>query len=315
MNKKADHDNGSCEVVNGQVETGSELARADELLPPTLHLLPLSERPFFPPHVMPLFIDESAWLDTIKQVGETPHKMVGLVLVKPDAGEPPRHSDFHRFGTVVRVHDPNRTEGRIRFMAEGLERFEIVEWLSKEPPYLVRVDYPQPPKEDQAELQAYGQAVIDVIKELMSLNPLYSEELKVFTSRFGPQDPSPFADFAASLTSAEPHELQEVLEIVPLVKRMERVLILLQKQREVARLQAQIRERIQDTMTEQQRKFFLKEQLKEIQKELGIAKDDRSAELERFRERLRALELPEPASKRIEEEMGKLSVLELGSPE
>ncbi len=315
MNKKAGYDNGSAEVVNGQVETGSELARADELLPPTLHLLPLSERPFFPPHVMPLFIDESAWLDTIKQVGETPHKMVGLVLVKPDAGEPPRHSDFHRFGTVVRVHDPNRTEGRIRFMAEGLERFEIVEWLSKEPPYLVRVDYPQPPKEDQAELQAYGQAVIDVIKELMSLNPLYSEELKVFTSRFGPQDPSPFADFAASLTSAEPHELQEVLEIVPLVKRMERVLILLQKQREVARLQAQIRERIQDTMTEQQRKFFLKEQLKEIQKELGIAKDDRSAELERFRERLRALELPEPASKRIEEEMGKLSVLELGSPE
>ncbi len=315
MTRQADKGDGAAKIVEGDLEAGSQLARADELLPPTLHLLPLSERPFFPPHVMPLFIDESAWLETVQQVGETPHKMVGLVLLRPDASEPPEPKDFHHFGTVVRAHDPNRAEGRIRFMAEGLERFEIVEWLSTEPPYLVRVDYPETPKEDPTELQAYGQAVIDLIKELMTLNPLYSEELKVFTGRFGPHDPSPFADFAASITSAEAHELQEVLETVPLVKRMKKVLTLLQKQREVAKLQAQIRERIQDTMTEQQRKFFLKEQLKEIQKELGIAKDDRSAELERFRERLKTLELPEPARKRIDDEMDKLSVLELGSPE
>ena len=81
------------EFLNGEGGGDSQLARAGEVLPPTLHLLPLSERPFFPPHVMPLFVNESAWLETVQQVGQTPHKLVGLVLVRPDVGEPPQPRD------------------------------------------------------------------------------------------------------------------------------------------------------------------------------------------------------------------------------
>jgi ATP-dependent Lon protease len=96
---------------------------------------------------------------------------------------------------------------------------------------------------------------------------------------------------------------------------MEKVLVLLKKELDVVRLQAQIREKVDEHMSEQQRKFFLREQLKEIQKELGIEKDDRTADVERFQERLRRRKLPEGTQQRVDDEFQKLSILEKGSPE
>lgn len=96
---------------------------------------------------------------------------------------------------------------------------------------------------------------------------------------------------------------------------MEKVLVLLNNELELARAQQKIRRTVEEKMHKQQREFFLREQLKAIQKELGIAKDDRTAEIDRFNERIETLTLTEQASKRIEEEMDKLRMLETGSPE
>ena len=106
--------------------------------------------------------------------------------------------------------------------------------------------------------------------------------MKYFLDRFNPNDPSPLSGFAAGMTTAHTDELQEVLATLPLLERMEKVLALLKKEVEVARLQTQIRDQVDTKMSDQQRRFFLREQLKEIQKELGIAKDDRQADRERF---------------------------------
>lgn len=295
-------------------EKSSQLVLPGTVLPPTLHLVPLSERPFFPGQVMPILVNEERWLETIKQIGETSHRMAGLVLVRGDAKEI-KPAKFYSMGTVVRMHSPGRQHGQIHFMAEGIERFRIHEWVTREPPFVAQVAYPLTLKEDTDTLKAYAVAIINTIKELLPLNPLYAEELKIFLSRFSPNEPSPFADFAANLTTASKEELQDVLETVPVLPRMEKVLVLIKKELEVARIQAEIRKSVQDRMSDQQRKFFLKEQLKEIQRELGISKDDRTAELERFRDRLKALQIPEEAGKQIDNEMQKLSVLEMGSPE
>jgi ATP-dependent Lon protease len=101
----------------------------------------------------------------------------------------------------------------------------------------VEVEYPHQPTEPTDEVKAYGMALINAIKELLPLNPLYSEELKNYLNRFSPNDPSPLTDFAAALTSATGNELQEVLDCVPMLKRMEKVLPMLRKEVEVARLQ------------------------------------------------------------------------------
>jgi len=287
-----------------------------ERWPSELYLLPLAEKPFFPAQTLPLIMNEGAWLETVEAIGETSHQMVGLVLVKPDDSDNATREDFKTIGTVVRVHHPAKNEGKIQFIAEGLRRFRIVEWISDKAPYKVRVDYPnEPGKPESEEIKAYAMAIINTIKDLIPLNPLYSEELKFFLNRFSPNEPSPLADFAASLTTASKQELQDVLESLGLKRRMEKVLVLLKKELDVAKLQTQIRGRMEEKMSEQQREFFLREHLKAIQKELGISKDDKTAELESFKDRIGKLTLTEPAKKRIEEEMAKFSVLETGSAE
>jgi ATP-dependent Lon protease len=287
-----------------------------QVLPTTIYLLPLSERPFFPAQTLPLIMNEGPWLKSVKKIGETPHKMVGLVLVKKERVEEAQGEDFHAIGTLVRMHNPTKDEGKIQFIAEGITRFRIVKLLSDKPPYFAQVDYPTDNamhRED--EIKAYAMAIINTIKELIPLNPLYSEELKFFLNRFSPNQPSFLADFAASLTTSSKEEMQSVLDAVDIRRRMERVLLLLKKELDVARLQSQIREQVEERITKQQREFFLREQLKEIQKELGLAKDDKTAEIDRFQQRIDKLTLPDGAKKRIDEEMQKLSLLESGSPE
>ena len=286
------------------------------VLPATLHLLPLSERPFFPAQTVPLLMNEDPWLSTIQQAGDSPQKMVGLILVKPSQPEDAKREDFYVVGTAVRMRHPMRADGKLQFIAEGVSRFRILDWLSDKPPYLVRVEYPADGRRDSGEeLKAYAMAIINTIKELIPLNPLYSEELKFFLGRFNPNEPWLLADFAASLTTASKEELQQVLEAFNLRRRVEKVLVLIRKELDVAKLQNRIRSQVGDKIEKQQREFFLREQLKAIQKELGIAKDDRTADVERFRARLQTLKLSESAEKRIGEELHKLSLLETGSPE
>jgi ATP-dependent Lon protease len=302
-------------IPAGQSGKGSELSLPGSVLPTTLHILPIAHHPFLPVQALPVQMSEDHWLGTVEEIGEEAHHMVGLVMVETSDHNTASPEDFVEIGSVVRMHHPMRENGTIQFIAEGIQRFRIVKWLTKKPPFKVQVEYPVPPEEDAKELKAYGNAVIGMIKDLLPLNPLYGEELKTHLERFSPSDPSPLADFGAILTSATSEELLDILRTIPLTRRMEKVLHLLKQEIEVGRLQTRIRSRVEEKMTEQQRQFFLREQLKEIQKELGISKDDRTAELEKFSERLEGLVVPDDTMQTIQEEMDKLSVLETGSPE
>jgi ATP-dependent Lon protease len=305
------------ESAASSANTNTTIVAAADILPSDLYLLPLSERPFFPAQALPLLLTEQPWLPTIEAAASREQRVIGLILVKPDSAEKATGADdFYEVGTIARMHQLNRNEGRMQFIAQGLKRFRILNWLSSEPPYHVQVDYlNEDDGADVEELRAYSLAVINTLKELIPLNPLYSEELKFFLNRFNTHDPSPLADFAASLTTASKTELQEILATAPVLERLKKVIVLIKKELEVAKLQTQIRKQVDEKMSEHQRKFFLREQLKAIQQELGIAKDDRTADVDRFRERLDTREVPEAALKRINEELDKLSILETGSPE
>lgn len=117
------------------------------------------------------------------------------------------------------------------------------------------------------------------------------------------------------MTSAAGHELQDILDTVPLLRRMGKVLLLMRKELEVARLQSEISEEVNEKVQKHQRDFFLKEQLKVIQRELGMSKDDKTADAERFEARMAELDLPEAVQERFDEELQKLRILEQGSPE
>ncbi len=285
-------------------------------LPEELCLLPISERPFFPPQTLPILMNEESWRETIELISEHHNETTGLVLVKNPTAEDAKPEDFYNIGTLVKIHHPVLSSGKVQFIAEGMQRFRITQWLTQEPPFIVKVEYPNEPAYKQNdELKAYAIAIINTLKELVPLNPLYNEELKFFLNRFDPNEPSQLTDFAASVTTAKREVLQQVLETVHLRKRMEKVLVLIKKELEVARLQKNIHDQVEETLNEHQRRFFLKEQLKAIQKELGIAKDDKTADMERFESNIAAKHLPAPAKEKFYEELRKLSILESGSPE
>ncbi|MEM9255088.1 MAG: endopeptidase La [Pseudomonadota bacterium] len=292
-------------------------AVADDVLPETLHIMPIPNRPFFPGQVQPVAINPQEWGETLQAVAESGHNLIGLTYVdrsEPGTVEPRQFPDM---GCVVRLHKPPMGDQQSgQFLAQGVKRFRIVRWLNDKPPYLVQVEYQRSQGDkDSDEIKAYAMALIKEIKELLPLNPLYSEELKQYLSNFSPTQPSLLADFSAALTTASGEELQEILETLPLRSRIEKVLTLLRREREVAELQGQITSQVNEKVSDQQREFFLREQLKIIQKELGISKDDRTSDVEMFEQRIADLELPEAVAKRIDEEMRKLSVLETGSPE
>ncbi len=304
------------DTIADEIEPRIKLARANDVLPGLIPVLPVASRPFFPGQAVPLLMDAAQWSSTLEAVDESAHKILGVVLVRTETAEEAGPDDFHPVGTACRVHRVHEQEGQLQVLVECLQRFRIDGWVRRSAPFTTRVDYlPEPSGPPDAEVKAYAMAVINTIKELLPLNPLYVEELRMFLDRFGPDDPSHLADFAASLTTSRKEQLQEVLEAVPLLPRMERVLVLLNAELELARAQQKIRRSVEERMQKQQREFFLREQLKAIQKELGIAKDDRTAEIDKFKERLASLTLTDQAKKRTDEEMDKMAMLETGSPE
>lgn len=288
----------------------------DMLLPTELHLLPLTDRPFFPPQTLPVLMNEEHWRETIENIGETEHRLAGLLLADSDHPDEVNTENFYRIGTVVRIHHPVISGGKVQFIAEGLQRFRVADFKKVDAGFFADVEYPvEPQYRNPDQLKAYALAIVNTIKEIAPLNPMYGDELKFFLSRFTPNEPSALTDFAATLTTAKKEDLQEILATVHLRDRMHKVLDLLRKELEVSRIQTKIQEDVEKKLNEHQRRFFLREQLKAIQKELGIAKDDRTADLDRFRGRLEPLTIPDVVKTRIDEEMEKLAVLEPGSPE
>jgi ATP-dependent Lon protease len=285
-------------------------------LPDEVFLLPIKERPFFPGQTLPVVLNKSAWLDTIEAIMDSGAKHVGVVYVDNEDHHNAKPDEFHKIGTLIRIHEPKIRDNHIQLVAEGLRRFQIEGWINESAPYKAKVSYPSDVRTaTDKEYKAYGLAIMNAFRELLPLNPLYSEELRYFLNRYSPEDPEHLVDFAAAVTTAKPEQLQDVLETLDLLSRLEKVLALFKHEIEVTKLQFNIRERVEEKMNDQQRDFFLRQQLKEIQKELGIVKDDRTADADLFRERLDKLTLSDEASKKAEEELNKLNILDPQSPE
>ncbi|MEX2374531.1 MAG: LON peptidase substrate-binding domain-containing protein, partial [Dehalococcoidia bacterium] len=304
-------------AFHGDAEgSGRSMVPARDTLPERIYLLPIHNRPFFPAQVQPLVVNRERWEETLQRVAKTTHHTVGLAFVGETAVEELGYEQFPEIGTAVKVHKIQGEETQFQFIAQGIQRFRITRWLSKEPPFLVEVSYPREPVDaEDDETRAYAMAMINGIKELLPINPLYGEELKHYLNRFSPHEPGPLTDFAAAITSAKGQELQDVLTTLPVMARMQKVLPLLRKEIDVALLQSEISDQVNAQMQDRQREFFLREQLKVIQRELGISKDDRENDVDTFRDRLESLTVPPKVLTRIEEELDKLSVLETGSPE
>ncbi len=315
----------SKESLNQQAKehhsTKSEQAKSQlfidgETIGPFIHILPLNERPFFPPQIAPIVLDEEVWGAVFDAIKDNRSPVIGLVLAKKEPNAAMTEEDFHSFGTLVRIHHLHRDGEKIHFIAQGLRRFEILEFTRNSIPFTARVQYYDEPAKIGSEDRAHGLAILNTLKELMPLNPFFGEELKQFLGRFNSNEPGPLADFAASISSANREQIQEVLATIPLVERIQKTLELLRNDLAVARLDSEIRGKVDEKIAEHQREYFLREQLRVIQQELGIDKEEKGGDLEMFLQRIDEFEdLPEAAQIRMEEELEKFSTMEIGSSE
>jgi ATP-dependent Lon protease len=298
-------------------DTAAEgLVVAADVLPNQLPIIPLRPRPCFPALLIPLAANGPQQMNAVRQAIESPSRAIGLVMVR-DIEAKDTAENLHSVGVAAKILKVLHTDDEsIHVMVNCLERFVVEEVIPSRRMLAARVRYQYAPELSvNPELKAYSIAIIATLKELVQINPLYSEEIKLFLNRSSMDDPGRLADFAANLTSADGLELQRILETFDVRKRIDMVLVLLKKELEVSRLQSKISKNIEEKVSAQQREFFLREQLKAIKKELGLEKEGKDTELEKYEKRLRKLKLNAEAQKAVEDEMEKLSLIEPHSPE
>lgn len=299
---------------SGQDEAG--LVLANKLLPTEIPLLAVRPHPFFPGLPVPLEVTGQAPLEALSRAVKSSDQTLGLVLLKDvEAEEKPEN--LYRVGVAAKIVKTIQVDPEVAHVVVNcLERFTIREIGLTATGLFAQVDYHYAAELSvNMELKAYSMAIVSSLKELVRLDPLQSEAIKIFLSRSTLDDPGKLADFAAHLTTAEGWELQKILETFDVRHRIDQVLTLLRRELELSKLQKKITKQIEEKISSQQRNFFLREQLKAIKKELGLEKEGKTAEIEKFEERLQGLKLPTEAKRSVNEELEKLKILETTSPE
>jgi ATP-dependent Lon protease len=287
--------------------------------PPYLYIFPVVRRPFFPGMAAPVVIEPGPYYEALKAISKSEHKFIGIVLTKDE------NADIYKVGLkdlyatgvvarILRIIPMEQGGAQVILSMEG--RMRIKGAATRRPKELVaKVVYHKDDVVLTKELKAYAISIISTIKELLKLNPLFKEELQIFLSHSDFTEPGKLADFAVALTTANRQELQEVLETLSVQGRIDKALVLLKKELDLSRLQNTINQKIESTITKTQKEFYLREQLKTIKKELGIEKDDKTVDREKFEARLKERKIPPEIQTTIKEELDKLATLEPQSPE
>lgn len=291
--------------------------------PENLAIIPVVNKPFMPHMAVPIHIEAGPYLDVLKEIAKMPDKFLGLVLTKDkeadiyDVG----FKDLHNVGVLARVLKviklPEEAGAQVivniesRFLIKGPATKKKTKHL------VAKVEYhPESVPDGMKDIvTAYASNLIKTIRELLTLNPIFKEELQIVLSHSEFAQPYKLCDFAVALTTASREELQDILSTFDLPERMEKALLLLKKELDISKLQAMINKKIESNVAHTQREFFLREQMKQIQKELGQGKDDKENDIDKFRERAENLKLSEEAEKVFEEELEKLSILDVQSAE
>lgn len=201
------------------------------------------------------------------------------------------------------------------------DHYEPTSFLRKYPVSLVNVEnlVEEPYDKKSAIIRAVTSEIVNVCKEIASLNPLFRDQISAFYTDQFPgnlsDEPSKLADFAAAVSAGELHEMQEVLEIMNIEERLPKALVVLKKELMNAQLQSKISKDVEAKIQKRQREYWLMEQMKGIKRELGIESDGKDKLVEKFKEKAERLAMPEAVKKVFDEELNKLAHLEPAASE
>lgn len=227
--------------------------------------------------------------------------------------EEPAQEDIFRVGTVAKVRQmlklPN---GTIRVLVEGLERAEIIQYMDNEEYYEVLAKELHEAENVQPETDALMRTVLTQFEHYINLSKKVTPETLAAVSDI--EEPGRLADVITSHLTLKMKEKQDILETIDVTQRLEKLLDILNNEREVLELERKINQRVKKQMEKTQKEYYLREQMKAIQKELG-EKEGRAGEVEELRNQLRELELPVPVKEKVEKEIDRLEKMPASSAE
>jgi ATP-dependent Lon protease len=289
-----------------------DLALDEVEIPETLPVLPLKDTVVYPDSMLPLAIGQERSIELIDDV-VSGDRLVALVASRSREIEVPDWEDLYEVGTAAIVQKMIRVpDGTQRILVQGLKRIALKQRVRSEP-YLVGRFEPLPDVvHETRELQALTQNVRSLFARIIGLLPYLPEELAVAAANV--EDPSALSHLVASTLRLKTEEKQAILEEVDVEKRLREILVVLNRELEVAELGTKIQSQVQSEMESSQREYFLRQQLKAIQEELGEG-DPEQAELKDLRERGAEIQLPEEVRKAFDRELGRLEKLPTAAAE
>jgi ATP-dependent Lon protease len=275
-------------------------------IPQELAVLPLRDTVVFPDSMTPLAIGQERSIKLVDDVVGA-DRMLALLATRDPDNEQPGFEDLYEVGTAAVIHKMIRVpDGTLRVLVQGLRRIRLEEPAQVEP-YLVGrfVEVPDV-LEETPEVEALTRNVQALFARIIALVPYLPEELELAAANV--EDPSALCHLVASKLRLKTEEKQELLEDVSVEQRLRHVSRILNRELEVFELGTRIQSQVQSEMEKGQREFFLRQQMKAIQDELGESDPER-AEVEELRERLHAIPLPEDVNKAAERELSRLERL------
>jgi ATP-dependent Lon protease len=287
-----------------KTETKSADLQQSIEIPKKIPLLPIRDIVVFPYMVLPLFVGRDMSIKAI-EIALEGNRMIFLASQKDINIENPSPSDLYSMGTVgVIMRMLKLPDGRIKILVQGVSRARTVKFVQKEPYYLVELKtFPDNPSPVTLELEALMRNVKEQIEKLVSFGKVILPDIMVVIENV--DDPGKLADLAVANLGLKVEQAQEVLEITDPITRIKRINELLGKEIELLSMQQKIQQDVRGEIDKTQREYFLREQLKAIQRELGDS-DDRAEDIRELRDKIKAAKMPEKADKEAEKQLRRL---------
>ena len=288
--------------------TTDELANYPDILP----ILPLRGVVVYPQTAVPLTVGQPRSIKLIDDVVAS-DKLVGLVAATNPELETPGSTDLYRVGTIATVHRLLKApDGTIRLLVQGMARFRLGEFVAEEPYLKAKVHFSPELVEEGLEVDALARNARDQFGQIAQLIPSFPEEL--ISSVLSLEDPLQTIYTIANLQRIELADAQQLLELDSVTEKLRKLVSLLVRELEVLTLGQKIQNEAREEIEKVQREYFLREQMKAIQRELG-ENDEQAVEAEEFRKKIDEAEMPEEADKQARRELARLSRLPTAAAE
>ncbi len=284
-------------------------------IPRELPVLPIKGGVVFPNLMVPLVLTSEGSKKLIDDALAS-ERIIAIVTQKDENVENPGPSDLYNYGTAAIILKMLRTpDDSMRVLVQGLERIKIEEYIKTEPYLVARIEVLPEPEvpEDDVELEALKHNVLATFQEIVKNTPFLPDDL--ITVALNIKEPGKLADFITSYMPIKVEEKQKILETYHPKDRLKELLSILSREMEIIKLSTKLQQEVKSEIDKGQREYFLREQLKAIQKELGMTEDEREAEAKEFLEKIEKSGMPEEVKEVALKEVERLRRMMIGSPE